>query len=79
MKLVSILSIDDGWVDTPNVSPAYIFNNMKDLVDYFNKLGVVEVIKEPNPNNVYEFGAVVLIDSESNSRFYFDCIYAQNL
>jgi len=79
MKLLAVLVVDSGWVDTPDVSPAYVFNNMRDLVNHFNELGIVEIIKEPNPNNVYEFGQVILTENDSNCRLNFDCIYGENL
>lgn len=81
MKLIALLQID-SWVDRPELSPAYIFNNTKDLVDYFNKLGTVEVVKEPDLNDPYHFGQVVLSnliipEHRDDVRFYFTTMYAK--
>lgn len=77
MKVVAVLNIDEGWIDEPTVRPAYIFNNIKDLLDYFSNLGEVEIIEEPNPNNIYDFGMVKLC--LENITFNFSCMYAENI
>ena len=81
MKLIALLQID-SWVDRPQLLPAYIFNNIKDLVDYFNKLGTVEVVKEPDLNDPYHFGQVVLSNliisgHRDDVRFCFTTMYAK--
>lgn len=77
IKLIAVLQIDSGWVDRPeNLYPAYVFDNMRSLLDTFNDLGVVEIVKEPNANYVYDFGEVVLCD-ENNFKFTFTCMYAE--
>lgn len=78
MKLVAILNIDSSWVDEPEINPAYIFNNMSELFQYFNKLGSVEIVREPNPKGCfYDFGEVIFID-KNNSKFVFTCIYSES-
>jgi hypothetical protein len=81
--IIATLNIDNGWVDKPIVNPAYVFNNMKDLADYFNQLGKVEIVKEPNPNDIYDFGTVLLQHTHSKGlqkhcNFEYTIIYAKN-
>jgi hypothetical protein len=78
MKLVVIILDDGGWVDDPEVNPTYIFNNMKDCWDYFNAIGCeVEIIKEPNPCNLYDLGRITLI--LNSCKYTFICSYGKEL
>lgn len=81
MKIIANLNIDDGWTDVPEVFPAYIFNNMKDLLDYFNTISVVEIIKEPSPNNIYDFGEIIISEIHGHRydlKLIFTTMYAKD-
>ena len=75
MKLVASLEIDNSWVDEPEFSPCYIFNNMRECYSYFSNIGTIVIEKEPSPYNLYDFGEITLI--KNNFKFTFNCIYAE--
>lgn len=76
MKLVAILQIDSGWVDEPEFSPCYIFNNIRECYAYFSTIGTVTINKEPSPYNLYDFGELFLV--KDAIQFTFKCVYAEN-
>ena len=75
MKLIVILEMNESWVDEPEFSPCYFFNNMRECYVFLSKLGTVTINKEPNPCNLYDFGEIIL--TKNNVEFIFNCRYAE--
>lgn len=76
MKLVVNLEVDSGWVDNPDFSPCYVFNNMRECYLFFSNIGMITIVNEPNPYDLYDFGEI-LLTTEDNSNFKFICMYAE--